>query len=110
MLWALTWSLSTCGSPHRYFLSGVNVVTVLALVILYYYFKKHLSNNHQGTLKKKKKKKLWFIALNLEGIRHVWDHIVRSQVDREKTWDSVFIRVKGGILRFLWVCCGEFKT
>lgn len=57
MLWALTWSLSACGSPHRYFLSGVNVVIVLALVILYYYFKKHLSNNHQGTLKKKKKKK-----------------------------------------------------
>ena len=55
MLGAFTWSLSTCQSPHRYFLSGVSVVTVLALVILYYYFKKHLNNNHQGTLKEKKK-------------------------------------------------------
>ena len=105
MLGALTWSLSTFQSPHRYFLSGDNVVTVLALVILYYYFKKHLNNNHQGNLKKKKKKKLWFIALNMEGTRHAWDHPVRSQVEREKSWDSVFIRVKGGIPRFLWVRC-----
>lgn len=73
---------------------------VLALVILYYYFKKHLSNNHQGTLKKKKKKALVYCSEPGSGIRHVWDHIVRSQVDREKTWDSVFIRVKGGYLGF----------
>lgn len=85
---------------------------VLALVILYYYFKKHLSNNHQGTLKKKKKKKkAWFIAWNLEGIRHVWDHIVRSQVDREKTWDSVFIRSReGGYLGFCGFAVVNLKT